>query len=538
MRADAVIALRKVRECRRCSQQYRPPLPWFLCIVLILAALGMMVPLAQRVAEERTISTRLLTPRPPAILAGVGGLLLLYGLYKLIFGRGVTPPPKQDWRDRREPLPPAQPMGSAFVSIAPQGIKGAMLLDPVRPVATNPSGAESASRGSIASSHAAPRVAVAAAAAQAVASQSSTLPMPAGAVLASLRRGTVIPAHPLALNVRREFDPRRMRALSRYYLAAGAGGLAVGVHTTQFGIRKPKHNLLRPVLEVVREVMQEHEATTGQSLVKVAGICGTTNQAAAEAELARELGYDIGLINLAALPASATDYDLLEHCKQVARVIPLFGFYLNPAIGGRLLPISFWRAFAEIPNVVAIKIATFNRYQTIDVIRAVAESGRSLLPGASNNSNPIAIYTGNDDNIVSDLIGDWTFDVRGSAISQRIVGGLLGHWACWTRAAVDTLESLRQANANGTIPPAAALLERQVTDMNSAIFDAANNFRGAIAGVNEVLHRQGLLEGNWCLDPHETLSPGQAEEITRVIAAYPHLTDDAFVREHRDEWLK
>lgn len=528
VRADAVLALRKVRECRRCSQQYRAPLPAWACLLIILAGFGMAGWLGLHIAEQRGISARLLEQKPPVILAGVGALFVLFGLMKLIFGRGRKPPERQDWRDRKEPLPPAAPIGSAFVAIAPQGIK----------LAHTPAPLTSTPRSSIATSHATPRVAVAAASAASAVVSKSALPMPAEAVLAALRKGVVIPAHPLAINSHHEFDERRMRALTRYYLASGVGGLAVGVHTTQFAIRKPKFNLLRPVLETVRHEMQHHENTTGKALVKVAGICGATTQAVAEAQLARDVGYDMGLLNLAALPTDATEFTLIDHCKKVAEILPIFGFYLNPAIGGRLLPFSFWRAFAEIPNVVAIKIAAFNRYQTLDVMRAVAEAGRAIGPGAKTGGNPIAIYTGNDDAIVSDLLGDWTFDVHGEQVPQRIVGGLLGHWACWTRAAVDTFESLRQVNQNGSMPREAAVLARQVTDMNAAIFDAANNFRGAIPGVHEVLRRQGLLEGNWCLDSNEVLSPGQAEEITRVSHAYPHLTDDAFVREHLGEWLK
>lgn len=537
-----MLALRKVRECRRCSQQYRPPLPAWACVLIILAGLGMAAWLGLRVAELRGITMQLFEPILPVILAGVGGVMVLFGLMNLIFKRGRKPPERQDWRDRKEPLAPAPPIGAAFVAIATQGVKAAHETAPLPRPAQVPTvlsePAPTAARPSIAMSHASPRGAVAAVAVAAATVASHRSPMPAAAVLNELRRGVVIPAHPMALNSHREFDARRTRALTRYYLAAGVGGLAVGVHTTQFGIRKPKFNLLRPVLEIVQNEMRQHETTTGKSLVKVAGICGNTNQAVVEAELARDVGYDMGLLNLAALPADATEFSLIEHCKNVGEILPIFGFYLSPAIGGRLLSYKFWRAFAEIPNVVAIKIAAFNRYQTIDVMRAVAEAGRAMTPGIAASANPIAIYTGNDDTIISDLLGDWVFDVNGTQVSHRIVGGLLGHWACWTRAAVDTFESLRQVNQNGHIPAAAAVLERQVTDMNAAIFDAAHNFRGAIPGIHEVLRRQGLLDGNWCLDSAEVLSPGQAEEITRVCSAYPHLTDDAFVHEHLSEWLK
>ena len=224
----------------------------------------------------------------------------------------------------------------------------------------------------------------------------------------------------------------------------------------------------------------------------------------------------------------AGDDELLAHCRAVAEVIPVVGFYLQAAVGGRVLPYSFWRRFAEIENVVAIKMAPFNRYQTVDVMRAVAESGR----------NDIALYTGNDDNIVMDLLTPYRFRVGEKTVERRIVGGLLAHWAVWTRKAVELLEECHQiVRDGGTIP--AELLQRniEVTDCNVAFFDAANGFAGCIAGLHEVLRRQGLLEGLWCLDPNETLSPGQAAEIDRVYRAYPHLNDDDFVREHRDEWL-
>ncbi len=533
VRADAVIALRKVRECRKCSQQYRPPMPAWLSLLLMLAGTGMMVWLGLRV-KDVGISRQLFDEVAPLILAGLGGMVVLFGLVKLLFDRGINPPPRQDWRERTEPTPPAVPKGVNFASIAPTPAvitPPASPVSPAPPIVAPPGVAAPARTGGPTP---ASSVAV---------SSAGDGPMPSPLVLESLQAGAVIPAHPLALNSHREFDVRRMRTLSRYYLAAGAHGLAVGVHTTQFGIRKPKHNLLRPVLETVSQVMRSHETRTAKPLIKVAGICGNTSQAVAEAELARELGYDIGLLNLGAVPVEATDYELIQHCRSVANVIPLFGFYLNPAIGGRPLPFKFWRAFAEIGNVVAIKIAAFNRYQTLEVMRAVAEAGRSLTAGTPGtpgnaNANAIAIYTGNDDTIISDLVGDWRFDVNGVPVSQRIVGGLLGHWACWTRAAVDTFGSLKQIGRNGSIPADTALLARQVTDMNGAIFDAANNFRGAIPGVLDVLHRQGLIDNNLCLDPNESLSPGQAEEITRVIHAYPHLTDDAFVQEHLNEWIQ
>lgn len=329
-----------------------------------------------------------------------------------------------------------------------------------------------------------------------------------------LAAGVVIPAHPLALNAGRKLDERRQRALTRYYLAAGAGGVAVGVHTTQFAIRDPKIGLFEPVL---RLAMEEFE---GRDVIKVSGAIGSTAQAVGEAALAREIGYDAVLLSLAALK-TATDDELIEHCRRVSEAAPLFGFYLQPAVGGRILPYSFWRRFAEIPNVVAIKMAPFNRYQTFDVIRAVADSGRT----------DIALYTGNDDNIVFDLINVYRFGEK----EWRIRGGLLGHWCVWTRRAVELLERLRFTTA----PHEGLFIENnEVTDSNAAFFDAANNFHGCIAGLHEVLRRQGLLEGRWCLDEQEELSPGQMDEIDRVYRQYPHLNDDAFVLEHRDEWLR
>jgi hypothetical protein len=353
-----------------------------------------------------------------------------------------------------------------------------------------------------------------------------------------LAAGLVIPACPLALDSQRKLDERRQRALLRYYLAAGAGGVAVGVHTTQFAIRDSKIGLFKPVLELAAEELRrqpepalnsEHDAFTAkpESRVAIAGICGPTKQAIAEAQLVRELGYHAGLLSLGALP-EASDDGLLAHCRSVAEIIPLFGFYLQPAAGGRVLPYSFWRRFAEIDNVVAIKIAPFNRYQTVDVIRAVAESGRE----------DIVLYTGNDDNIVLDLLTPYRFSADEKLTPRRIAGGLLGHWAVWTRKAVELLAECRAvAQSEGAVPASLLRTSVEVTDCNAAFFDAANNYSGCIPGIHEVLRRRGLLEGLWCLDPNEILSPGQREEIDRVIQAYPHLNDDEFVEAHRDEWL-
>jgi len=356
--------------------------------------------------------------------------------------------------------------------------------------------------------------------------------MPGENVLALLQRGAVIPAHPLALDGRRKLDERRQRALTRYYLSAGAGGVAVGVHTTQFAIREPAVGLLRPVLELAAEEVRRYVQQGGGPIIKVAGICGETRQAVAEASLARELGYDVGLLSLSALKTEPTD-TLIRHARAVAEVTPIMGFYLQPAVGGRALPFEFWRQLAEIENLVAIKIAPFNRYQTIDVVRAVARSGRA---------DRVALYTGNDDNIIADLLTAYSFISAGQPVTRRIVGGLLGHWAVWTRRAVEQLEAIRTVlageKAHATGPPLDWLrLGIEVTDANAALFDAANGFAGCIAGIHEVLRRQRLLEGRWCLDPHGDLSPGQMDQIDRVWAAYPHLNDDAFVEANRDAWL-
>ena len=367
-------------------------------------------------------------------------------------------------------------------------------------------------------------------------------PMPSATVMTLLRKGQCLPATPLALTAERKLDERRQRALSRYYLAAGSGGLAVAVHSTQFEIRLPQHSLLRPVLTIAMEELRRFEKANNKTVIKVAGICGVTAQATAEAAQAMELGYDIGLLSLGAM-SKATDEELLAHCHTVAKVMPIVGFYLQPSVGGRLLGANFWRRFAVIPNIVAIKMAPFNRFQTIDVVRAVAEAGRALEvgtdPAAGGNApgGGISLYTGNDDNIVCDLLGDWTFDVNGKPITQRIVGGLLGHWAYWNKRAVELLAKCQQHNASKTIPYDLMLLNRQVTDMNAAVFDPSHSFHGCIPGMHEVLRRQGLLAGTWCLNPNEVLSPGQAEELTRVSKAYPHLVDDEFIAANKDKWL-
>ena len=369
---------------------------------------------------------------------------------------------------------------------------------------------------------------------------------------ARLAEGLAIPACPLALNAARKFDERRQSGLFRYYHAADVGGIAVGVHTTQFAIREPKHGLFKPILQLAMETISACDFRESRETVRIAGICGRTEQAVAEAALSRECGFHAGLLSLAALTNDSED-QLIAHCETIAGELPIVGFYLQPAVGGRVLSRSFWRRFAEIENVVAIKIAPFNRYQTLDVVRAVAETGRA---------GDIALYTGNDDNIVIDLLTEFRIaeantetvvppfagtlskrephlEIREApAASVRVVGGLLGHWACWTRRAVELLDDIKRERRKNRIPAEMLTLAAQVTDMNAAIFDAAHGFAGCIAGIHEVLRRQGLLEGIWCLDPNETLSPGQSEEIDRVCRDYPNLIDDDFVRQHLDEWLK
>jgi hypothetical protein len=341
-------------------------------------------------------------------------------------------------------------------------------------------------------------------------------------VLALLRKGVVIPAHPLALDAGRKLDRRRQRALTRYYLDAGAGGLAVGVHTTQFAIREA--GLYRPVLELAAQTAAEWAK---RPVVMIAGLVGRTAQAVAEAQTARGLGYHAGLLSLAAMKGASED-ELIAHAQAVAQEIPLVGFYLQPAVGGLVLPMSFWRRFAAIENVIAIKMAPFNRYRTLDVVRGVIEAGAA---------DRITLYTGNDDHIVPDLVTPYILPHRGSVTTMRIRGGLLGHWSVWVRKAVELLDQAHLAVATGSVPADLLALDPQVTDCNAAIFDVANNFRGVIAGCHEILRRQGLLEGIWCLDSDETLGPGQREEIDRICAAYPHLNDDAFVRQNLARWL-
>jgi hypothetical protein len=345
-------------------------------------------------------------------------------------------------------------------------------------------------------------------------------------ILKALHRGVVIPAMPLALDKDRKLDERRQRALIRYYLDAGAGGVAVAVHTTQFEIRLPEINLYEPVLSIAREEFDRFNATTDRPLIRIAGIIGQTEQASREARLALSHGYHAGLLSLAAFP-KASNQAILEHCRTIAGLIPVVGFYLQPAVGGRVLDVDFWREFAQIEHVIAIKIAPFNRYQTLDVVRGVIESGRA---------DEIALYTGNDDNILVDLLTEFNLPAGPKIIKKRIVGGLLGHWAVWTRSAVTLLEKIQGGKLEGDIQQLLDL-GMQITDSNAAFFDAANNFKGCIVGLHEVLRRQGLLEGWWTLNKDEVLSPGQKQEIDRVCAAYPHLSDDDFVSENLHRWL-
>jgi hypothetical protein len=340
--------------------------------------------------------------------------------------------------------------------------------------------------------------------------------------------GLVIPAHPLALTAERKLDERRQRGLARYYLAAGAGGIAIGVHTTQFAIRDPRHGLYEILLSLTAEEIGAHERRTGCRIVRVAGVVGPTAPALREAELAARHGYDAVLLGLGWAKNRPLD-TILAHCREVAAVMPLFGFYLQPAAGGILLPAGFWARFLEIENVVALKVAPFNRYHTLDVVRPLAESGRQ---------DEVALYTGNDDSIVADLVTPYVFEVRGRRVEARFRGGLLGHWACWTRAAVELLDRIKAAvRLGGPVPAEILRTGIEVTDMNAAVFDVANAYRGCIAGVHAALERQGLLAGRWCLDPAEDVSPGQLDEIDRVVRAYPHLVDDAFVAANRERWL-
>jgi len=341
-------------------------------------------------------------------------------------------------------------------------------------------------------------------------------------VLATLRQGGVIPAHPLALSSRRELDPRRQRALGRYYIDAGASGLAVGVHTTQFQIRDA--GLYEPVLRIAAETAA---GWADRPLMMIAGLVGPTAQALREADMALGQGYHAGLLSLAALRGAGED-ELIEHCTALAGRIPLVGFYLQPAVGGIVLSSAFWRRFAALDNVIAIKVAPFDRYRTLDVVRGVVEA---------RAEERVTLLTGNDDHIIADLLTPLRCRRGEESVTVHFEGGLLGHWCVWTRRAVEQVARIKAARREGVYDPALLALDAAVTDCNGAFFDVANGFKGCIAGVHEVLRRQGLLAGLWCLDPAEGLSPGQATEIERVQRAYPELSDDAFVARNLDRWL-
>lgn len=353
----------------------------------------------------------------------------------------------------------------------------------------------------------------------------SEIPKP---LMTNFRKGMVIPAHPLALDGSGRFDERRQRALTRYYIDAGAGGLAVGVHTTQFEIRDESVGLFEPVLEQAAATAEAWGHHAGRRIFMIAGLCGQTKQASAEARAARERGYHAGLLSLSALP-KASDAKLIEHCAAVAEELPLVGFYLQPSVGGRVLSVDFWRAFFAIENVIGAKIAPFDRYRTIDVVRALCESGRQ---------KEVTLYTGNDDHIVGDLLTEFTFRTSSGLKSARIAGGLLGQWAVWTQRAVEMLEAIHRLTAGGLdIPPQMLTRAEQITDANAAIFDVANSFAGCIVGIHEVLRRQGLLETTRTLNPKDKLSKAQSAEIDRVCHAYPHLVDDEFVAKNLDRWM-
>jgi dihydrodipicolinate synthetase family protein len=342
-------------------------------------------------------------------------------------------------------------------------------------------------------------------------------------ILKRFREGVVIPAHPLALNDDASLDEQSMRALTRYYVASGAGGIAVAVHTTQFAIRDSEHNLFGPVIRLVAETLSE--SRRGREVLKIGGVCGRTEQALGEVEAIESAGYHAALLSLGAWQSDGQGA-MLAHCQAVAERIPIMGFYLQTSVGGRHLSYDFWREFVQIPNVLGIKIAPFNRYQSYDVIRAVAMAGRE---------NDITLYTGNDDHIVLDLITPFMVRTPRGEIAIRIRGGLLGHWSVWTSKAVDLLE--RCHGKQGTVAESDLSEAVHVTDCNAAFFDAANGFKGCIAGIHELLHRQGLMQNTRCLSETEVLSQGQKEEIDRVCREHPDMNDDDFVRRHLRDWM-
>ncbi|MFP4444051.1 MAG: dihydrodipicolinate synthase family protein [Spirochaetia bacterium] len=345
-------------------------------------------------------------------------------------------------------------------------------------------------------------------------------------ILDHLRKGMVIPASPLALHEDRSFDREHQCALMRYYTAAGAGGIAVGVHSTQFEIREPRYNLFKPVLAECSKFIDS--APGGGDILKIAGVCGKTSQAVQEAEYARDTGYHAGLLSLSAF-SEAPDDEMIEHCRRIADIFPIFGFYLQPAVGGRILSRNFWNRFARIGNVLGVKAAPFNRYYTLEVMQGIA---------SADPEGRIALYTGNDDNILVDLLTRFPVKTEGSADVRGFAGGLLGHWSVWTKRAVELIDLVHRIRGGSEENIQEILtLAAAVTDSNMAFFDAPNSYAGVLPGIHEVLRRQGLMKGIWCLNPDETLSTGQKEEIDRVYAAYPYLNDDDFVARNLNVWL-
>lgn len=345
-------------------------------------------------------------------------------------------------------------------------------------------------------------------------------------IIQNLQDGCVIPAIPLALTEERSFDMQRQRVLLRYYLEAGADGIAAAVHTTQFEIRKPEYSLLKPILQVTSEEIDYYQKETGKTILKIAGVCGRTEQAVEEASLARSLGFDAVLLSPGGLD-DLSEKALIERTENVADLIPVIGFCLQPAVGGRIFSYSYWQAVCEIDNVIAIKSAPFNRYLTLDLVKAAALSKRS---------RDIALYTGNDDNILFDLLTPFRFHLNGVCYEKRFAGGLLGQWSVWTHTAAALFSEIKQALHKEEIPVRLLTLAAQVTHANAAIFDQAGQFAGCIPGIHEILRRQGLLKGIWCLNPAETLSEGQSERITEICDNYAFLTDDAFVTENLARW--
>lgn len=341
-----------------------------------------------------------------------------------------------------------------------------------------------------------------------------------------LKKGTVIPATPLALDENRNFDAETQRLLMKYYLNCGVGGIATAVHTTQFEIREPEIGLFEPILKIVSEEIDKFEKENNTVIVKVAGVCGKSEQAVKEAELAKKYGYDSVLLSPGGLNDMSEDY-MVERTKAVAEIMPVIGFYLQTACGGRQFSYNYWERICEIPNVIAIKCASFNRYTTLDVVRAAALSERC---------DDITLYTGNDDNIVIDLLTKYKFGKDGKRVVKGFDGGLLGHWSVWTKKAVEIFEKVQKEKNKASISPELLTLAAEVTDTNSAFFDTAHNFSGCIAGLHEILRRQGLMKNIYCLNPEETLSEGQLDELNRVCDMYPHLNDNDFIKENIEEW--